>query len=110
MKLLKIREELSHIGLLLLKHGNGFKVTDAGVRTPVDLDFDDLAGVEQWIRDQRHANRLTADDDAEWDAQFKAFTDAWRDVQCPDCERIHPNHSWKKNGGCCPGCGEGQEI
>lgn len=112
MKLLKLREKLGHIGLLLLEreHGDGFRVTDAGVKTPVDENFKTLADVEQWIRNQRHANRLTDEDDAEWDAQFKAFCLAWQNVQCLACEHVHPNHRWKENNGCCPSCGEGQEI
>jgi len=110
MKLLKLRERLSWIGLLLLEHGDGFLVTNNGVKEPIDLEFADLAEVEQWMRDQRHANRLTDEDDAEWDAQYKAFCEAWRDVQCPDCEHVNPMKMWKEKNGCCPSCGEGQEI
>ncbi len=110
MKLLKLRKQLSHIGLLLVKHGDGFMVTNAGVVQPVDLDFRTLAEVEQWIQDQRHANRLTEADDAKWDAQFKAFCDRWEDVQCPDCEHIHPRCRWDERNGLCPSCGEGQAI
>ena len=110
MKLLKLREKLSHIGLVLDKHGTGFLVTDAGAKTPVDLEFADLVAVEQWMKDQRHANRLTDADDADWDAQFKAFAEAWADVQCEDCEQTHPHKLWVENSGCCPGCGEGQET
>lgn len=107
MKLFKMREKLSHVGLLLLEHGTGFKVTDHG---PVDKDFATLEEVEQWIKDQRHKNRLTDEDDAEWDAEFKAFCEAWRDVQCPDCEHVHPNRKWQENAGRCPSCGEGQSL
>lgn len=110
MKLLKLREKLSHVGLLLLKHGDGFLVTNAGVKAPVDLEFATLADVEQWMKDQRHANRLTDADDADWDAQFKAFCEAWRDVKCLDCETVHPRELWKRNNGCCLSCGEGQTI
>lgn len=112
MKLLKLREKLSHIGLLLLKHGDGFKVTNAGVATitAVDLDFADLTEVEQWIRRQRHANRLTEADDAQWDAEWTAFVAAWRDVMCPDCGQTHPQKVWQDNGEVCPSCGEGQTI
>lgn len=110
MKLLKLREKLSHVGLVLLEHGDGFMVTNAGVKAPVDLEFADLAAVEQWMKDQRHANRLTDADDADWDAQWTKFVEDWRDVTCLDCCQTHPNHRWKKNGGCCPSCGEGQTI
>ncbi len=113
MKLLKLRKQLSHIGLLLLErgYGDGFKVVDPGVKAPaVDVNFATLAEVEQWIKDQRHANRLTEDDDADWDAQYHEFCEHWRDVQCPDCEQTHPNHRWQTNDGRCPSCGEGQTI
>ena len=70
MKLLRIREKLGHIGLLLLEHGDGFLVTNSGV----DLEFASLAEVEQWMKDQRHANRLTD----------RVFCEAWR---CLDVER-----------------------
>ena len=107
MKLLKIRETLSHIGLLLLEHGDGFIVTDHGVKQPVELEFADLAAVETWMREQRHANRLTDEDDADWDAQWTAFVTAWRDVACLDCGCVHPRELWKRNGDLCPSCGEG---
>ena len=110
MKLLRIREKLGHIGLLLLEHGDGFLVTNSGVKQPVDLEFADLAEVEQWMKDQRHANRLTDEDDAEWDAQYRAFCEAWRDVRCLDCEAVNPRQRWKDNGDCCPNCGEGGWI
>ena len=110
MKLLKLREKLSHIGLLLLEHGDGFMVTDAGVKTPIDLEFADLAAVEQWMKDQRHANRLTDADDAEWDAAFRTFCERWRDVRCLDCQRVHPRELWTRNDDRCPSCGEGQWI
>ena len=113
MKLLKLRKTLSHIGLLLLErgYGDGFKVTDDGVKAPVvDVNFETLVEVEQWIRDQRHANRLTDADDAEWNAQWTKFVQDWRDVRCPDCCQEHPNYLWKENNGCCPSCGEGQAI
>ena len=106
MRLLKLRKQLSHIGLLLVKHGDGFRVCDDAVRTPVDLDFRTLEDVEQWIRDQRHANRLIEADDA----QFKVFVEDWRDVKCLGCEQTHPNRWWKENDDRCPSCGEGQVI
>ena len=106
MKFLRLRKNLSYVGLVLLKHGDGWKVTDHGVKQPIDLDFRTLEEVEQWIKDQRHANRLTDEDDAEWDAQFRAFCEKWRDVQCLDCLMIHPRERWKRKDDCCPSCGE----
>ncbi|MCK5617060.1 hypothetical protein KAR91_85145 [Candidatus Pacearchaeota archaeon] len=111
MKLLKLRKKLSHIGLLLLErgYGDGFKVVDPGVKAPaVDVNFATLDEVEQWMKDQRHANRLTDKDDAQWDANYWAFVRGEWPVTCTDCEQTHPRKLWTENTWCCPSCGEGQ--
>lgn len=68
MKLLKLRKQLSEIGLVLDKHGKHWMVTDNGAKTPIEKEFVDLEAVQLWLDSPaRRLSELESDEfDAEW--------------------------------------------
>lgn len=68
MKLLKLRKQLNEIGLVLLKHGKHWMVTDNGTKTPIEKEFVDLEAVQLWLDSPaRRLSELESDEfDAEW--------------------------------------------
>ena len=73
MNLNKLRQRLTKKGLLLLEHGDGWTVTDEGVKVPFEKNFPNLAEVEKWMNP--HTNRLTEKEADLFDAEFKAFAE-----------------------------------
>jgi hypothetical protein len=69
-----MRERLSTQGLLLEHHGNGFLVTDGGVKTPFEKHFKNLEEVEIWFAGRmQHNNRLSDEGAEEFDREFDIF-------------------------------------
>lgn len=81
MRVLRLREKLHRRGLLLLKHGTGFLVTNAGTaKTLIEHEFADADAVEAWI-----PHRLTDAEAEEFDEQWAKFVN-----QCDGCRRGLP--------------------
>jgi hypothetical protein len=73
MKVLKLREKLGKLGLLLIKHGDGWLVTDHGVKTPFEKLFDDLDAVQMWL--DNPTRRLTEKEAELFEDEFTAFAE-----------------------------------
>jgi hypothetical protein len=85
MRVFKLREKLHRRGLLLLEHGTGWMVTDHGVKTPFEQEFETLEAVETWMTDEFNTNRLTDKEADEFDDQWAKFVN-----QCDGCRRGLP--------------------
>jgi hypothetical protein len=84
MKIFKLRKKLGKKGLVLLEHGDGWMVTDHGVKTPFEHQFETLQGVHNWFNaikdnlddtplEDLHTNRLTNKEAEQFDKDFKDF-------------------------------------
>lgn len=83
MKVFKLRQKLHDLGLVLLKHGTGFLVTNAGTaKTLIEHEFADLAAVETFVA---HPNRLDDAEADEFDEDWAKFVN-----QCDGCRRGLP--------------------
>ncbi len=81
MQVLKLREKLGRRGLLLLKHGTGWMVTNNGTaKTLIEHEFADLDAVTAWMADL--PNRLTDEEADVFDEAFEVF------VKREDLERF----------------------
>lgn len=70
----KIRQRLQQLGFTLLQHGQGFMVTDGGVKNSFEKQFNNLEEVEAWIVSKAvKNNRLNEEESAEWDKMFEEF-------------------------------------
>jgi hypothetical protein len=51
MRIFKMRNKLHLHGLVLLEHGDGFMVTDQGVKNPIEVILPDILAVEKWYEE-----------------------------------------------------------
>ena len=73
MRVFRVRKKLELQGLLLLQHGNGFKVTNNGTaKTLMEEEFPNLHEVEMWLK-KTFTNRLTEAECDEWDKDWAKF-------------------------------------
>jgi hypothetical protein len=72
MKANKLRKKLSNSGLVLLKHGDGWQVTNNGTaKTLWEREFETLDAVEQWY--DSAARRLSEQESDEFDEDWAKF-------------------------------------
>lgn len=73
MKVLDMRRKLQQHGLLLLQHGQGFRVTNDSKKPFLQKDFPNLRGVEVWFKQHHCHNRLNNEESAAWDREWETF-------------------------------------
>jgi hypothetical protein len=72
MKVLKLREKLGKLGLLLLEHGDNWMVTNNGTaKTLFEKEFSTLDDVQMWL--ENPARRLTEKEAELFDDDFAEF-------------------------------------
>lgn len=72
MKVLKLRDKLHRRGLVLLKHGDGWMVTNNGTaKTLIEHEFADLETVTAWM--DGLPNRMTEEEAVVFDEDWKGF-------------------------------------
>ena len=83
MRISKLQRKLQAQGFILIPDatGYGFVVTNSGIKQPFDQHFNNVDEVNQWFASQmQHNNRLTEEQCAQWDVDYKEFCENQKNI------------------------------